>query len=74
MKALPVRRVEGSREDPCLDRLLLCHSAALTFLGLTLGVFVSRRFFVIPLAVAATIGQELVKDRLIGKFGSHRAG
>jgi hypothetical protein len=47
------------------DRILRVHSGTLTFLGLTLGVFVSKKFFMIPLAVAAALGQEFAKDRFL---------
>jgi len=49
------------------DRILRLHSGTLTFLGLTLGVFVSKKFFMIPLAVAASLGQEYAKDRFLSR-------
>ncbi|HLY74287.1 MAG TPA: hypothetical protein VKU80_09235 [Planctomycetota bacterium] len=58
------RGVRGRSE---LDHLLRVHSGSLTFLGLTLGVFVSRKFFVIPLAVAVSIAQEFAKERFLEK-------
>ena len=48
-----------------LDRLLQVHLGSLTFLGLTLGVFVSKKFFMIPLAVAASLAQQFAKDRFL---------
>ena len=58
------KSAEASGEnDP--GRLLQSPSALMTFLGITLGVFVSRKFFVVPLAVVVTLGQELLKDGLI---------
>ena len=57
------------REPGDLGRLLLSQSAAWTFLGLTLGVFVSRKFFILPLAVALTVTQELAKHRLENRYG-----
>lgn len=48
-----------------LDRLLQVHSGSLTFLGLTLGVFISKKFFMIPLAVAASLAQEFAKERFL---------
>ena len=47
------RRRTRAPVEPSFE-LLLSHSAILTFAGLALGVFVSRKFFMIPLAVAAT--------------------
>jgi hypothetical protein len=35
-------------------------------LGLTLGVFVSRKFFMIPLAVAVSLAQEVAKQHFLG--------
>lgn len=49
------------------DRMLRTHSGTLTFLGLTLGVFVSKKFFMIPLAVAAALGQDYAKDRFLNR-------
>jgi len=59
------RRRRKTKIQGDLDRLLRVHSGSLTFLGLTLGVFVSRKFFMIPLAVAASIVQEFAKDRYL---------
>lgn len=41
-----------------LERVLKENSSALTFIGITLGVFISRRFFALPLAVAAMLAQD----------------
>ena len=61
-------RAEGSASFTTssgdLGRLVQANSGLLTFAGLTLGVFVSRKFLVLPLAVAFTIAQEMAKDRL----------
>ena len=70
----PRRRARRSRvSDPVtqggLSQLLLSQSAACTFLGLTLGVFISRKFFILPLAVAVTLTQELAKERLAKGIG-----
>ncbi len=46
-----------------LNRLILAHSGSLTFLGLTLGVFVTRKFLMVPIAVAACLAQEMAKER-----------
>jgi len=64
----PFRRRRGRRRIQAkgdLDRLLQVHSGSLTFLGLTLGVFVSKKFFMIPLAVAASLAQEFAKERFL---------
>lgn len=82
MKTMKHREVESSFMDPLratrrrrragrtqdLGMRVLSQSGALTFLGLTLGVFVSRKFFIIPLAVAVTIAQEIGKRRLVDRF------
>jgi hypothetical protein len=49
----PVERAEWS-----LERILKNNSAALTFLGITLGVFISRRFFALPFAVGLMMAQD----------------
>lgn len=41
-----------------LDQVLKRNASSLTFLGVTLGVFLSRRFFAIPVAVALMLAQE----------------
>lgn len=61
------RRRQSVPVEPSFE-LLLSHSAILTFAGLALGVFVSRKFFMIPLAVAATLAQEILKERMIDRF------
>jgi hypothetical protein len=43
-----------------LEDLLRENASSLTFLGITLGVFVSRKFLILPLA----IGVMLAQDRL----------
>jgi hypothetical protein len=59
-------RTEGtasfSAED--LGRFVQANSGLLTFAGLTLGIFVSRKFLVLPVAVALTLAQEMAKDHL----------
>jgi len=65
----PLRRRRarrGARGTGDLDRLLHVHSGSLTFLGLTLGVFVSRKFFMVPLAVAASLALEFAKEQFLG--------
>ena len=65
-RSRPRARAQGSAtfasED--LGRLIQAHSGLLSFAGLTLGVFVSRKFLVLPLAVALTLAQEMAKERL----------
>ena len=51
-----------------LERFLKANSAALTFVGITLGVFVSRKFFALPVATALMLAQ----DKL-GKASLERA-
>ena len=57
-----------------LGRLVQSNSGLLTFAGLTLGVFVSRKFLVLPLAVAFTLAQEMAKERLGVDGRSRRRG
>jgi hypothetical protein len=51
-----------------LEHFLKQNASGLTFLGVTLGVFVSRKFLILPLA----IGLMLAQDKL-GKAGLERA-
>lgn len=53
------RRAAGPRGMD-LEGLVRAHAGSLTFLGLTLGIFVSRKFFVLPVAVAATLFQDVL--------------
>ena len=53
-----VRRAEASRNGQMMERFLKDNAAGLTFLGITLGVFVSRKFLVLPVAVALMLAQE----------------
>lgn len=48
----------AGREEWSLERILKSNSSALTFLGITLGVFISRRFFAVPFAVALMMAQD----------------
>lgn len=59
------RRGGAEEEKSGLDRVLRVHSGSLTFLGMTLGVFVSKKFFMLPLAVAVALAQEYAKDRFL---------
>ena len=41
-----------------LERFVKENAASLTFLGVTLGVFVSRKFLILPVAVGLMMAQE----------------
>jgi hypothetical protein len=41
-----------------MEDLLRENASSLTFLGITLGVFVSRKFLVLPLAIALMLAQD----------------
>ncbi|HVE38589.1 MAG TPA: hypothetical protein VNM14_01795 [Planctomycetota bacterium] len=41
-----------------LEDLLRENASSLTFLGITLGVFVSRKFLVLPLAIGLMLAQD----------------
>lgn len=41
-----------------LERFLKENASGLTFLGVTLGVFISRKFLILPVAVALMLAQE----------------
>src|SRR5262249_527066 len=84
VKTLRERFVESFVEDPAARRgrknrrtgeaqdlsgIIFENSGVLTFLGLTMGIFVSRKFFVIPLAVGVTLAQEFAKGRLTNHYG-----
>jgi hypothetical protein len=56
------RRTTGAGRD--LDTFVRSNAGVLTLVGLTLGVFISRRFLVLPIAVAAMIAQDTLLDRL----------
>lgn len=43
-----------------VERVLRANASGLTLLGLTLGVFVSRKFFVLPVAVWAMLLQDVL--------------
>jgi hypothetical protein len=49
-------RTDSTRSP--LEQFLKDNATGLTFLGMTLGVFVSRKFFVLPLAAALMMAQE----------------
>ena len=52
------RRPQSTDATAMLEHFVKRNAAGLTFLGVTLGVFVSRKFFVFPFAVALTMAQE----------------
>jgi hypothetical protein len=45
-------------DSKIVERFLKDNAAGLTFLGVTLGVFVSRKFLILPVAVALMLAQE----------------
>lgn len=45
-------------QERTLDQFLKSNSSALTFFGITLGVFISRKFFALPLAVVIMMAQD----------------
>jgi len=51
-----------------LEQVLRDNASGLTFLGITLGVFVSRKFLILPVA----IGLMLAQDKLV-EAGLERA-
>jgi len=53
-----LRRTAASRNGQMVERFLKDNAAGLTFLGITLGVFVSRKFLILPVAVALMLAQE----------------
>ena len=84
MKTYKDRFVDSFAADPAVRRgrrrrsasassqfggAILENSSLLTFAGLTLGVFVSRKFLMIPAAVVLTLVQEFGKDRLMALVG-----
>lgn len=48
------RRMDGAT----LERFLRENASSLTFLGVTLGVFLSRKFLILPVAVGLMLAQE----------------
>jgi len=57
-RASRMSRGVSRRDEWSLERILKSNSSALTFLGITLGVFVSRRFFALPFAVGLMMAQD----------------
>jgi len=48
----------SARNGQRVEQYLKNNAAGLTFLGITLGVFVSRKFLILPVAVALMLAQE----------------
>lgn len=73
-----VTRIEARRElavsgEPAgWTDLIKANSAALTFLGITMGVFISRKFFIVPIGLGAMLVQDLLKRSFEGD--SRKAG
>lgn len=63
----PAIRTGGTQGSP-LEQFLKENASSLTFLGVTLGVFVSRKFLVLPVAVALMLAQ-----KHLGMAGLERA-
>jgi hypothetical protein len=59
----PAARDAGDASFP-IDRWVRANSGALTFLGITLGVFVSRKFLVLPLAAMAALASDGIRGAL----------
>ena len=56
-RARRTRRVAPSG-TVMLERFLKENASGLTFLGVTLGMFVSRKFFIVPVAIGLMLAQE----------------
>lgn len=52
------RRPRNGGRNGTLEQFLKENASGLTFLGVTLGVFVSRKFLILPVAVALMMAQE----------------
>jgi hypothetical protein len=65
-------RVEATLNTDDLSRFVQSNSGILSFAGLTLGVFLSRKFFVLPIAVAFTVAQEMAKERVARLYKPRR--
>src|SRR5204862_388477 len=70
-----VTRIEARRElavsgEPAAwSDLIKANSSALTFLGITLGVFISRKFFVVPIGIGAMLAQDFLRRAIDGNSG-----
>jgi len=47
-----------------VERFVRKNASALTLVGMTLGVFVSKKFLILPVAVTATLLQDVLSDSL----------
>jgi hypothetical protein len=56
------RRASRRTNAPSFERILRENAAGLTFLGVTLGVFVSRKFLILPVAIGLMLAQEKLAD------------
>jgi len=63
------RKLRRSGRSKDLTGMFYENSALLTFAGLTLGVFVSKKFFLVPVALGVTLAQEYVKSRVLERAG-----
>lgn len=61
-------RMRPRGDGSSLEQVLRDNASGLTFLGITLGVFVSRKFLILPVA----IGLMLAQDKLV-EAGLERA-
>ncbi len=56
------RRDRGDAVSPVFEEgFVQNHGSTLSFLGLTLGVFISRKFLVVPIAVALTFVMDALR-------------
>jgi len=62
--SMPRSRPEAS----ALEQFLKQNASSLTFLGVTLSVFVSKKFVILPVAIALMLAQDV-----LGKAGLARA-
>jgi hypothetical protein len=74
-----VTRIEASRElsvsgEPAgLAQLIKANASAFTFLGITGGVFVSRKFLIVPVGIGAMLVQDWLRDSMqVGRRGRGR--
>ena len=59
------RRERGEATSPVFEEgFIQNHGSTLSFLGLTLGVFISRKFLVLPIAVALTFVMDALRGLL----------
>lgn len=51
-------RSAGRAKGSMLEQFLRENASSLTFLGVTLGVFISRKFLILPVAIGLMLAQE----------------